>query len=82
MGVSPAEGGGVFGQFQPAVAQPASLWPLQSRWLNGMELGDQGQAVVSTDQLIGPRSREQSPGGFGCSQRRLELQSSELEGAL
>lgn len=47
-----------------------------------MELGDQGQVVVSTDRLIGPRSREQSPGGFGCSQRRLELQSSELEGVL
>lgn len=64
------------------MAQPASLWPLQSRWLNGTGLGDQGQAVVSADRLTGPGRGEQSPGGFGCSQRRLELQSSGLEGAL
>ena len=53
-GVSPAEEGRSLGDFKPAVAQPASLWLLQSRWLNGTGLGDQGQAVGSVDQLTGP----------------------------
>lgn len=42
-GVSPAEEGGFLGDFKPAVAQPASLWPLRSPWLNSTGLATRGR---------------------------------------